>query len=54
MRYEVSRQIKFSACLWPFVDVGRGPIQSMAQLANGIWEIPKALAEFTVWEKLNT
>ena len=35
MRYEINRQIKVNMCLWPFEDVGRGPIQSIAQLANG-------------------
>ena len=34
-RYEVSKQIKISTCLWPFEDVGRSPIQSMVQPANG-------------------
>ena len=43
MRYKVSRQIKVSACLWPFEDVGGGPIQSMVQLANGTWGISKCI-----------
>ena len=34
IRHDVNKQIKASACLLPFDDVGRSPMQSMAQLVN--------------------
>ena len=40
-RYDVNKQIKASACLWPFDDVRRGSVQSMVQPANGSWGISK-------------